>query len=50
MSRPPRSEPAHDSARLHVQGRALYIEDLPRLEGELTLELDRSVEALAQRA
>ena len=30
-------EPTHDSARLHVQGRALYIEDLPRLEGELTL-------------
>ena len=37
MSPGARAEPAHDSARLHVQGRALYIEDLPRLEGELAL-------------
>ncbi|MEO7793566.1 MAG: xanthine dehydrogenase molybdopterin binding subunit [Thermoanaerobaculia bacterium] len=37
MKRPARSEPLHDSAELHVQGNALYIEDLPRLEGELAL-------------
>jgi xanthine dehydrogenase large subunit len=30
-------EPLHDSALLHVQGRANYLDDLPRLEGELTL-------------
>lgn len=39
MNRAPRLEPLHDSAELHVQGRALYIEDLPRLEGELTLAI-----------
>ncbi len=33
----PPFEPLHDSALLHVAGRANYIEDLPRLEGELTL-------------
>jgi xanthine dehydrogenase large subunit len=31
------TEPLHDSAHLHVQGRAPFLDDLPRLEGELTL-------------
>ncbi len=31
------SLPLHDSAWLHVRGEARYVEDLPRLEGELTV-------------
>ena len=33
-----RKEPPHESARGHVTGTALYVEDLPRLERELVVD------------